>query len=177
MFYKERKKFYIALFSIAFVCFIIQIIVIFSSDLSASFKNKNDEYWNNYYHRPYTRLHCYLMGLWLGCEYFRFKHDVTKQEVEESQSEDGSQENDDEREYTSMIHHVFINIKNQKGVVISMYAIAICLNFFLQLVHQFVNNKPDTLNKFVTFLYLVLSRPLFVISYVMMILPIILGND
>ena len=34
----------------------------------------DDEYWTVYYYKPYARIHGYLIGVYFGCEYFRFKY-------------------------------------------------------------------------------------------------------
>ena len=71
------------------MCFLIQLIVICSSDLSASYRTHNDEYWTNYYYKPYTRLHGYLIGVVLGCEYFSYKYENKNQAGADDTSEEG----------------------------------------------------------------------------------------
>ena len=71
---KNRKRYYIAMGVTVIVALIIQLITISTNDLQASFLASDDEYWTVYYYKPYTRIHGYLIGVYFGCEYFRFKY-------------------------------------------------------------------------------------------------------
>ena len=48
--------------------------MILTNDLVASYLADQDEYWSVYYYKPYTRIHGYLIGIFLGCEYFKYKY-------------------------------------------------------------------------------------------------------
>ena len=109
LYYNKRKVFYISILGISGLCLIIQLIVIFQNDLSASYLTYQDEYWTIYHYKPYTRIHGYLIGLWLGCEYFSFKHEI--QSIPKNISDDGSSNNsrseDSEHVVKSLIEQAF----------------------------------------------------------------------
>jgi hypothetical protein len=75
MYKTKRKQYYMAIGGISAVCVLIQIVVIATTDLDASYETKEDQYWASYYFKPYTRIHGYLIGMFLGCEYFRYKYE------------------------------------------------------------------------------------------------------
>jgi len=87
MYKTDRKKYYYAIGGISILTLVVQIIVILTSDLSASYETKQDDYWASYYFKPYARIHGYLIGLFLGCEYFRFKYECPREEVNDQVSE------------------------------------------------------------------------------------------
>jgi len=60
---------------LAFSAVTIQIIQIATLNFSASFLSQNDEYWTDYYTKPWTRINGYLIGMLLGCNYFSFKYE------------------------------------------------------------------------------------------------------
>lgn len=72
---RSRKFFYIILSLIAILALVIQIIQISQNDFTASYLSQHDEYWTLYYTKPWTRIHCYLIGLIFGCNYFTYKYE------------------------------------------------------------------------------------------------------
>lgn len=74
LYFKNKKHYYIALGSLSCFCLLIQLITILTNDLVASYLADQDEYWSVYYYKPYTRMHGYLIGIFLGVEYFNYKY-------------------------------------------------------------------------------------------------------
>lgn len=171
LYYKSKKRFYIVVGAVAGVCFLIQLIVICSSDLSASYRTHNDEYWTNYYYKPYTRIHGYLIGIVLGCEYFSYKY--------EDKNPAGADEEEAARtklKISEKIHSFFDQVVAQKGLTVALICIGFMMTFVIQLFHHYVNNHPTDLSLFMTLIYLIFARPIFVSGYALMLLPILLGN-
>ena len=71
---KEKKHFYMMMAGIAVISLMFQLIVIFKNTLSASYLTYEDEYWTLYHFKPYSRIHGYLIGVWLGCEFYSYKY-------------------------------------------------------------------------------------------------------
>lgn len=53
---QQRKYFYFAMGGVAAICVIIQLVIILTNDLQASYLTYQDEYWSLYYYKPYTRI-------------------------------------------------------------------------------------------------------------------------
>jgi hypothetical protein len=73
--------FYYTLGGISLGCVIIQMIVILTNSLSASYFTYNDEYWTVYYVKPYTRYPGFIIGVLSGCIYYSYKtehHEINK---------------------------------------------------------------------------------------------------
>lgn len=64
----------------------------------------------------------------------------------------------------------------QKGLTIALISIGFLMTFIVQLFHHYVNNHPTDLGLFMTLVYLIFARPIFVTGYALMLLPILLGN-
>ena len=75
MFTQNRKRFYIVAIAQTVVVTTIQIVQISYNNFRASYLNYQDEYWTNYFDKPYTFFHCYNIGFLLGCHYFAYKHE------------------------------------------------------------------------------------------------------
>jgi hypothetical protein len=87
------------------ISLMFQLIVICKNTLSASYLTYEDEYWTLYHFKPYSRIHGYLIGVWLGSEFFSYKYE--KKVLEEG--EEPSQ---------SLIHQVFDSMKHQKQMTV-----------------------------------------------------------
>lgn len=51
------------------------MIIILVNDLSVSYFTYNDEYWTEFYVKPYTRLPVFLIGVITGCSYYSLKYE------------------------------------------------------------------------------------------------------
>lgn len=76
--------------SIISISLTIQLVVICTNDLMASYLVDQDEYWSDYYYKPYTRIHGYLIGIMLGCEYFKFKYKLSGPATEDQDAQSES---------------------------------------------------------------------------------------
>jgi len=87
----KRDKFFLSVALLSVVCLIVQLVMILTNDLQASYLNSDDEYWSIYYYKPYTRIHGYLIGLVLGCEYFKFKYECPQHDGNSDGVSEGSE--------------------------------------------------------------------------------------
>lgn len=53
----------------------LSTIVIFKNKFSASYFTYQDNYWTEYYEKPWARLPAYLIGIISGCSYYSYKHE------------------------------------------------------------------------------------------------------
>lgn len=60
--------------AIAVISLIFQLIVICMNKMSASYLTYEDGYWTLYHFKPYSRIHGYLIGVWLGCEFYSYNY-------------------------------------------------------------------------------------------------------
>mmetsp|Transcript_4385 Transcript_4385/g.7422 ORF Transcript_4385/g.7422 Transcript_4385/m.7422 type:complete len:232 (-) Transcript_4385:677-1372(-) len=85
---KNPKRFWVASAIQAGVALAVQVAQICVNDYRASYLSFQDQYWTEYYDKPYTFFHCYNIGMILGVQYFIFKYET---EPEPSSDEEPSQ--------------------------------------------------------------------------------------
>jgi peptidoglycan/LPS O-acetylase OafA/YrhL len=150
----NRKKFYYsALFGTVFVT-LIQTAQISYNDFRASYLSYQDEYWTVYYDKPYTFFHTYNIGFILGCYYFAYKMG--------------------EIEANNKIHKLFIAIKEQPYMSYISMAAGLLIQFITVTLDKIVNSRPKGIAFFPNLLYLLVCRPLYVIGFALIFLPLIL---
>jgi peptidoglycan/LPS O-acetylase OafA/YrhL len=91
----QRKIFYYTTIFLSVAAITIQLIIINTNDLKASYLTYQDEYWTLYYYKPYTRIHGYLVGVWFGCIFYSYKHETPAPEIE---AEGGEEDEEEEKE-------------------------------------------------------------------------------
>jgi len=74
LYYKSRIKFSLALAALIGACATVELYIVGDNDFSVSYRTPRDEYWSLFYYKPFTRMYGYFIGVWLGCEYFTYKH-------------------------------------------------------------------------------------------------------
>ena len=70
---KKRHLFYVVLGIIALFNVIVQMVVIVSNSLSASYFTYSDDYYALYYVKPYSRMNQFLLGIIAGCFYYSYE--------------------------------------------------------------------------------------------------------
>ena len=76
-YYHNKRLFWLIIGAISGLSFIMQMIVIFKNDLSASYFSYKDEYWTVYHEKPYNRVPAFLIGVIYGCAYFSYTFTIS----------------------------------------------------------------------------------------------------
>ena len=130
-------------------------------DFSASFLSQNDEYWTDYYTKPWTRIHGYLIGMLLGCHYFSFKYERDEENNEP---------------IPSKITTIFIQMRDNNKTMLLCNLLGFFLMSMMTIFCLLVNKSADQGSAFGNLLYLLFSRPLFIFGFSLIIMPSLLGN-
>ena len=120
LYYNSRIKFSLVLATLIAICASIELHMIWQQDFSTSYKNPQDEYWSKFYYKPFTRLYGYFIGVWLGCEYFTFKHIAASK---------------------SMFGSAFNSIRDNKSQTFYLMIFGFLIQFILVQFHYWVNNN------------------------------------
>lgn len=169
----NRKRFFIIIGVLVAISLLIQLITIFTNDLVASYLVDQDEYWSVYYYKPYTRIHGYFIGVFLGCEYFKFKYKISGPQNDDI---DAQSEQSDASEQKSKMDQSFESIRDSKKTSFLCILLGVILQQMMIQVQKKINNNPGQTSFFTNLMYLILARPVFVIGFVLITLPLILGN-
>ena len=137
------------------------------NSLSASYLTYEDEYWTLYHFKPYSRIHGYLIGVWLGCEFYSYKYD--KKEPEES--EEG------EKPSQPLLHQVFDSMKHQKQMTICYMCLGVLMQILMVLFHRWINMNPYTISEAWSIIYLLFCRPIYISGLSLIFLPILVKNS
>jgi len=154
LYYRKRKACYITIGSLASVCLIIQISVILIDDLSASYFNYNNLYWTTYYVKPYARLPAFLIGLLFGFMHYSQRYEHPEQ---------------------SKLASLAKRFEYSKFFLIVISISGMLLIFIVVILFLGINKAQDNIPKFWDMLFIITSRPLFVMGFAMTNYPVILG--
>lgn len=154
-YYKNKKRFFVSSLLWGLLCFLVQILLICNYDFSVSYLTFGDEYWTVYFKKPFAHFHAFNIGLILGCTYFTFKY--------EDFNED------------SHLKGLLTSLKESNTNSILSMILGCLLQLIIMILNQSNNNNPESSLAW-TLIYLLLSRPLFIIGFSMLVFPIILQN-
>eukprot|EP00347_Sterkiella_histriomuscorum_P020301 403338330 len=154
-YFNRRKTFYYTISGAFAVCKLIQMIVILVNDLSASYFTYNDEYWTEYYVKPYTRLPVFLIGVMMGCSYYSFRYEDPK---------------------SQFLARLFKVLQTSRIKAIICTVIGSIIGLLMIIIMQVINNAPNNGSLAANLFYLLLSRPLFILGFSTFAMPLILGN-
>jgi peptidoglycan/LPS O-acetylase OafA/YrhL len=163
-FKEEKKRFYIILVAFALVSLVFQLIVICKNRMSASYLTYEDEYWSLYHYKPYSRVHSYLIGVYLGCEYFSYKHSPRRNVangVEVAQP---------------LVHQMFDTMKYQKQMMMLYMCLGVLMQVLMVLFHRWINMNPYSISEGWSVFYLLFCRPVFITGHSFFFMPIVLQN-
>jgi hypothetical protein len=127
--------------------------------MSASYLTYEDEYWTLYHYKPYSRIHGYLIGVWLGCEFYSYKYT--------------NRNSEDEDVKQSKIHQLFDEMKHVKEVMICSMGVGALLQILMILFHRWINMNPYTISEAWSVIYLLLCRPIYITGLSLIFLPIL----
>ena len=133
--------------------------MIWKNKMSASYLTLENEYWTLYHFKPYTRIHGYLIGVWLGCEFYSYKYTSRNSEDDETKQ--------------SNIHQLFDAMKFEKEVTMCSIGVGSMLQILMVLFHRWINMNPYTLNEGWSVLYLLFCRPIYITGLSFILLPIL----
>jgi len=151
----NRSMFFGLSIMLSIFCLIIQSISIFQNSFSASYLTYNDEYWTIYFKKPFCHFHSYNMGVLLGCSYFKYKYQEYKK--------------------GSRIHSMLESMKQQNMTGGLCVVLGILIQFIILIINSAVNNHPD-IGVVGSMFYLLLSRPIYIVGFSLMVMPLILQN-
>ncbi len=157
VYHKRRTWGYALIGLLATVCTIIGLALCFKYNLSASFLKFNRSYFEYYYYRPYNRISPYLIGVLCAYLYFEYK----------------SNTGETRRGLFSRFSDLLVSSSAAR------YALyAFCISGMLSLVHAmyWLDNYPQSWEGWPDALYLLLSKPLFVIFLFGLVYPAMLGK-
>ena len=149
LYYKSRMLGYASLILLGTACSILGIVLCFMYDLSASYMEFNGDYFELYYRRPYNRITPYLIGLALGFLYYEYKSGKTE----------------------NFLTKLTKKVQSSILVRITMYAVSLIGMFWLICAIYWLNNYPKDWKGWPDALYLILSKPLFVILLFFLLYP------
>ena len=170
----QRKVFYYTTIFLSVAAITIQLIIINTNDLKASYLTYQDEYWTLYYYKPYTRIHGYLVGVWFGCIFYSYKHETPTMEIEA----EGGEEDEEEKEAKpkQFINDTLTLMKNDSRVWVLCCVLGVTMQVLMVLFHKKINNNPNSISTALNLIFLLIARPLFVSAFAIMMMPILLGN-
>ena len=148
---------------IAGVSLMFQLIVICKNSLSASYLTSEDEYWTLYHFKPYSRIHGYLIGVLLGCEFYSYKYVKKESDDEEKPSE-------------SLLHQLFDSMKHQKQMTVCYMCLGTLMQIMMVLFHRWINMNPYTISEAWSVIYLLFCRPIYISGLSLIFLPILVKN-
>ena len=134
--------------------FVIQTIVIFDNDLSVSYFTYQDEYFTLYYIKPYARIAAFLIGAICGANYYSYQFEF---------------------ENPSKFSNFLTKLVDKKVLVTFLQVFGFLMMLSMVILMQIINNAPNQQSDVVNFLYLTLSRPIFIIGFSMNTFPLIIG--
>ena len=160
----QRKQFYCVIISFVFISLSIQILQVSTNeaDSNANYLSYGGGYWTNYNNKPYTRVYSYIIGMILGCSYFTFKYGEDKKSNIVIQN--------------SKINNILIDLKSNRATGLLFVVLGCLMQMIVNLGLHFINNNANKINFYVNLLYLLSSRPMFIIGFSLIIMPILVGN-
>jgi peptidoglycan/LPS O-acetylase OafA/YrhL len=138
---------------LAFLCFLIELIVVIAGDLSASYFEQNSKYWSTYYIKPYARMPVFLIGIMMGCMHYSQKY---------------------EHPQASNLASIATNFKYNSMFRTLATVVGFCLTFLVVLFFQMINKSKNVDGAWDT-LFIIWSRPIFTIGVILIVYPCILG--
>jgi len=110
---------------------------------------------------PWTRIHCYLIGMIFGCNYFTYKYERDCDGLEL---------------HPSKLSKLFTLLKFDNRVMLISEASGCTLMFLMMTLYKAINNAADDVAAGVNLLYLLFGRPLYIIGFTAWIMPFFLDN-
>jgi hypothetical protein len=129
--------------------------VILANTLSVSYFTYQDEYWTIYYVKPYSRLPVFLIGVLAACTYYSY----TREHPE-----------------TMRLATYLSKMKESNLMTVLWLVVGWTLIILMVILMQVINNSPNNVPEFWNMLYLMVSRPLFIMGFSLVIMPVILGT-
>ena len=154
-YHRSKEIFYTYLTFLTISVLAIQISLIFKHSFSASYLTFNDEYWTVYYKKPFTHIHAFNIGMLLGCLFFDYKQNQLEQDSQVLK-------------LTTAIRE-----SNKNSLLCFFGGIFVQL---LVLVLNKSNNSSPAKNELWNMVFLILSRPLFIAGFSLIVMPILLEN-
>jgi len=152
LYYRKRKAFYITVFLVMFLCGVVEMTVVMANSLSPSYLVYSDDYWSLYYVKPYSRFNQFLLGVLSGCLYYSYQR---------------------EWELPSCFTNTLSNLRKSTSMTaISIIGGASLMVLMVLFLHGINCSESSMLSSMV---YLVFSRPLFVLGFSLVAFPLILG--
>ena len=118
------------------------------------FRPDFDTYWVNIYMKPWTRLPGYLLGVHLGTSYFSYKYD---------------------REPQGPLTKMFLAVTNQKAMTTLSLSVGTFLMFMMTAFCK-ICLEGDGPTTAWTSIYLLTSRPVFVLGFSLVFMPLLLES-
>jgi len=153
-FYTNKKFFYIQAIVMSLICLVIQTIQITSNDFSASYFTSNDEYWTMYYKKPFPHFHSYNIGLVVGCNMFTWKYQTESQGVWQ---------------------RLFKNLQEANIKSLISLGVGLVTMLVVLILNKTNNNNPDPSFAW-NLIFLLISRPLYILGFVAAVVPLLVGN-
>ena len=158
IFYKKLPKQCIVAIIAIIICSIgVQSYVVYHYDLSVSYFYKSKgEFFEDYYVKPYNRINAYLLGIIIAWMYFEWK-------------DKKSQDSTINKLTRSWVDNVVL-----KWVLIF---VGLAITFVCVALHYVFNHDWERIVTWHNVLYIIVSRPLFVIGLLLVIYPVMLGKE
>eukprot|EP00830_Metopus_es_P019794 TRINITY_DN749_c0_g4_i1.p1 TRINITY_DN749_c0_g4~~TRINITY_DN749_c0_g4_i1.p1 ORF type:complete len:752 (+),score=95.91 TRINITY_DN749_c0_g4_i1:99-2258(+) len=158
-YHKNKRLTFIIIAIVVSLSVISQIYVIWHYELSISyFYEAEGELFEDYYVKPYCRINAYLLGIIIAWMYFAWKED---------------------KEGTSMFCFNRMTRKWVENPYIkySLIAIGIGITYACVSLQYVFNHYWKDIRTWHNVLYIIVSRPLFVVGLLMVIYPALLGKE
>ena len=157
LFHKDKKLCMYVIGAICVLSVIAQIIVVWHYDLSVSyFYEAKGELFEDYYVKPYDRINAYLLGIVLAWAYMIWKDPANQDHA--------------------------INVVTRKWVdsawiKYASMAIGIGITYVCVMLQYVFNHYSEDVKTWHNIVYIIVSRPMFVIGLLMVVYPAMLGKD
>jgi len=155
-----NKKKDICLYAIGCVCcvsVISQIFVVWHYDLSVSyFYPAKGELFEDYYVRPYCRINAYLLGIVMAWAYLSWKRPEDKD---------------------SKVNMYIRKWVDSKLAVYSLMALGIAITYGCVALQYVFNHYWEDIRTWHNVVYIIISRPIFVVGVLLAVYPAILGKE
>jgi len=152
--YLKRRSFgYLLVTALGIICTIIGISICFKYKLSASYMKFSAEYFDQYYRLPYNRIAPYLIGILCSFAFSEYKNtQITLFS-----------------KFTELLKRSYL-------LRYFLYIVSITILFVLVHSIYYLNKYPENWEGWPDVLYLLFSKPLFVLALFFLIYPTMLGN-
>jgi len=152
---KSRKWAFFAMYTVILLSFAATIYVALYFDIWACQRKFRREYDIEYYDKPYCRIPTYIIGLIVGFAYYEYKFGTKDQQI---------------------IHKISAKIRESMIIRLAMYALGLLGMYYTVTAIHFMDKNIRDIPRWLDMIYLVLARPVFIISFVLFIWPAIIGK-